>query len=220
LQHGYGSSQRTSNEESAFKRGIIMTSSSFTPRAGDALIIVDVQHDFLPGGALAVGSGDAVIEPLNRYAAAFHRRALPVFATRDWHPPDHSSFLAQGGPWPPHCIAGTEGAQFAIALTLPEGAEIVSKGNYQRTNGYSAFDDTNLSQRLREQGCTRVFVGGLATDYCVRATAIDALREGFEVVVLQDAVRAVEKHPGDEARALGDIVSLGGKLATFTEVAA
>lgn len=192
---------------------------SLSLRAGDALIIVDVQRDFLAGGTLAVPRGDDVIEPLNRYAAEFARHRLPVFVTRDWHPADHGSFVANGGKWPPHCIAGTAGADFAGALRLPQGVQTVSKGTNPDVEGYSAFDDTNLANRLRLHGCGRLFIGGLATDYCVRATAIDALKLGFDVVVLQDAVRAINAQPGDEARALGDVIALGARLGSYHEVA-
>jgi nicotinamidase/pyrazinamidase len=189
------------------------------PHAGDALLIVDVQNDFLPGGALAVPRGNEVIEPLNRYIEAFVAAGLPVYATRDWHPAGHCSFKAFGGKWPPHCIAGTPGADFPDALKLPDTTQTVSKGAYYAHEGYSAFEDTNLANRLRMAGCRRVFVAGLATDYCVRATAMDARRLGFEVVILQDAVRAVDERPGDGARALGDLVSLGAALISFPELA-
>ena len=189
-----------------------------TLHRGDALLIVDVQNDFLPGGALPVAHGDEVIEPLNRYANEFARRYLPVYAARDWHPPDHRSFNTAGGPWPPHCIADTPGADFPAALTLPGKTNMVSKGSYRRSAGSSAFDDTNLCNRLRMNECRRLFIGGLATDDCVQVTASDALRLRFNVVILQDAVRAFDANPGDGARALGDLVSLGATLASYHEV--
>lgn len=188
-------------------------------QAGDALIIVDVQNDFLPGGSLPVPEADKVILPLNRYSREFAERGLPVYATRDWHPADHCSFLSQGGKWPPHCVADTWGAEFPQTLELPrETVETVSKGAYRDAEAYSAFEGTNFSNRLRMRGCRRLFIGGLALDYCVRATAIDALRLGFKVVLLQDAVRAIEARPGDGARATGDVLELGGALASFAEV--
>lgn len=186
--------------------------------SGDALIVVDVQKDFLPSGALAVLDGDAIIPALNRYAKRFEHNGLPVFATRDWHPPDHCSFRQRGGPWPPHCVAGSPGAELAPALTLPVGTEIISKATLSEVDAYSGFEGTGLAARLRERGCKRLFIGGLATDYCVRATALDALKEGFEVVVLEDAVRPVEVRRGDGARALADLVAQGAHLARLEEV--
>ena len=188
--------------------------------AGDALIIVDVQQDFLPGGALAVPGGDAVIPVLNRGAMTFDRYGLPVFATRDWHPSNHCSFSAQGGPWPPHCVAGTPGAEMPAMLALPESAQVISKATTPDKDAYSGFQDTDLALRLRERGCARVFIGGLATDYCVRATALDALRAGFQVVVLEDAIRAVELQPGDGARALADMTAQGARVTRLQELIA
>lgn len=189
-----------------------MSGQSLNPTTGDALLVVDVQNDFLPGGALPVPQGDAVIDPLNRYIAEFERRGLPILATRDWHPADHCSFAAHGGPWPPHCIAGTGGAGFAAGLRLPSSAQIVSKALGTDADAYSGFDGTDLATRLRALGVRRVFVGGLATDYCVRATVLDALAAGFEAVVLTDAVRAVEVQAGDGARALEEMAARGARL--------
>jgi nicotinamidase/pyrazinamidase len=172
---------------------------------GDALIIVDVQNDFLPGGALAVPQGAAIMAPLGLYAQRFDRHALPVFATRDWHPPDHCSFREQGGPWPPHCVAGTAGAELAATLETPRDATLVSKGTSPHADAYSGFEGTDLLQQLQELRVQRVFVGGLATDYCVKATTLDARAAGFEVFVLTDAIRAVDVHPGDGERALADM---------------
>jgi nicotinamidase/pyrazinamidase len=173
-----------------------------TPRSDDALMLVDIQNDFLPGGALAVPQGDRVIAPLNQYIGLFHDRGLPILATRDWHPEDHCSFQAQGGPWPPHCIAGTPGAEFPPDLELPEETVVISKATAPDLEAYSGFEGTDLARRLREAGVGRVFVGGLATDYCVQATVSDALQAGFDALVLTDAVRAVAVHPGDGQRAL------------------
>jgi nicotinamidase/pyrazinamidase len=176
---------------------------------GDALLLVDVQLDFLPGGALGVRHGDAVIAPLNAAIERFRAAGLPIYASRDWHPPDHCSFVAQGGPWPVHCVAESPGAAFAPALALPPDARIVSKATEVGRDAYSAFDGTDLAERLREDGVRRLFIGGLATDYCVRWTVQDALAYGYEVVVLRDAVRAVEVRPGDGARALRAIQRRG-----------
>ncbi|RMF84962.1 MAG: nicotinamidase [Nitrospirae bacterium] len=188
------------------------------PRAGDALLVVDVQNDFLPGGALAVAGGDAVVAPLNRAIDRFARAGLPVVASRDHHPPDHCSFRNQGGPWPPHCVAGTPGADFAPDLALPEGAVVVSKATRKEADAYSAFDGTGLAERLHELGVRRLFVGGLATDYCVKASALDALAAGFQVVLLTDAIRAVEAAPGDGAAAIEAMQAAGARLATTEEV--
>jgi len=197
-----------------------MNARSFKPGAGDALIIVDVQNDFLPGGALAVPGGDAVVPALNRYVEGFDHRGLPVFATRDWHPRAHCSFRERGGPWPPHCIAGTPGAEIAPGLNLPQGARLISKATRAEADAYSGFQGTDLASQLRQLHCTRVFIGGLATDYCVRASALDALAEGFEVVVLEDAVRAVDVHPGDGRRALEEMLSRGARTAGAAQVLA
>ncbi|MGM0412611.1 MAG: nicotinamidase [Pseudomonadota bacterium] len=185
--------------------------------AATALVLVDLQNDFLPGGALGVPGGDAVIPPLNRCAAAFAAAGRPVFATRDWHPPDHCSFREQGGPWPPHCVAGSEGAAFAPGLALPATAMVIGKGSRPEADAYSGFDGTDLARRLRDNGCDDLVVGGLATDYCVRATALDGLREGFEVTVLTDAVAAVDVQPGDGDRALAEMAEAGCTLTSSEE---
>lgn len=183
------------------------------PGREDALVIVDVQNDFLPGGALAISEGDAVIPPLNEAIRMCAAAGLPVFATRDWHPADHCSFVDRGGIWPPHCVAGTEGAAFAEALNLPASAAIISKAAGSDADVYSGFAGTDLAQRLSEEGVARVFVGGLATDYCVLNTVLDARKEGFGVIVLEDAVRAVEVESGDGARAIARMRNAGADFA-------
>lgn len=189
------------------------------PRHGDALIIVDVQNDFLPGGSLAVADGDAVIPVLNQYVAMFTNDRLPVVATRDWHTPDHCSFLAQGGIWPTHCVAGSSGAQFSQQLVLPDRAIIISKADRQDKDAYSGFEGTTLANALRELDVTRLFIGGLATDYCVLNTVLDAVTEGFEVLLLEDAIRAVNVNADDGKHAVQRMISAGalpvelGKLA-------
>jgi nicotinamidase/pyrazinamidase len=190
------------------------------PGPGDALVVADVQNDFLPGGALAVPAGDEVVPVLNRYLGEFERRGLPVFATRDWHPPGHCSFSEQGGPWPPHCIAGTRGAEFARELALPATARLVSKATRAEAEAYSAFEGTDLASQMQQLRCSRVFIGGLTTDYCVRATALDALALGLEVVVLEDAIRAVDVHPGDGQLALQELAMHGVRLARVEQVLA
>jgi len=182
---------------------------SEAPGPGDALLIVDVQNDFLPGGSLAVPEGDRVVPVLNRYIRDFTAAGLPVYATRDWHPEGHCSFAAQGGPWPPHCRAGTRGAAFAPGLKLPEGAVVISKADTVEKDAYSGFQGTDLAERLQAAGVRRLFVGGLATDYCVLNTVRDALAAGFGVVLLEDAIRAVDVKPGDGARAEAEMVRAG-----------
>jgi nicotinamidase/pyrazinamidase len=177
--------------------------------AGDALVVVDVQNDFLPGGSLAVPQGDEVVPVLTRYADAFHARGLPTFATRDWHPPQHCSFKEQGGPWPPHCVAGSQGAQFPPSLSLPPSTAIVPKGTTPEKDAYSGFQGTDLDARLRAAGARRLFIGGLATDYCVRATVKDALELGYAVFLLVDAIRAVNVRPDDGRRAEEEMSRLG-----------
>ncbi len=184
----------------------------------DALLIVDVQNDFLPGGNLAVPAGDAVIPVLNRAITLFGWHALPVYATRDWHPADHCSFAAQGGPWPPHCVAGTPGAAFASSLALPPTAHIVSKATTAEKDAYSGFAGTDLAEQLRAQHVTRLFIGGLATDYCVLNTVRDALAQGFRVVLLLDAIRAVEVKPGDGQAAIDEMVARGAEPVLFSAI--
>jgi nicotinamidase/pyrazinamidase len=179
------------------------------PQPGDALIIVDVQNDFLPGGSLAVPDGDAIIPVLNRYIRLFTERDLPVFATRDWHPSNHRSFKAQGGIWPPHCLAGTQGAAFASELQLPADVHIISKADNPEQDAYSAFQGTDLSKKLRKLKVRRLWIGGLATDYCVLNTVLDARRQGFEVFVLEDVIRAVNVRPDDGAKAIQKMRGLG-----------
>jgi nicotinamidase/pyrazinamidase len=181
------------------------------PTTGDALILVDVQNDFLPGGALGVPHGDEVVPVLNRYVATFRNRALPVFATRDWHPPGHCSFKAQGGPWPPHCIANTHGAEFAPDLKLPPHATVISKATTPEKDAYSGFEGTDLNAKLKRAGAQRVFVGGLATDYCVLNTVRDAIKLGYDVYLLDDAIRAVNVAPDDGRKAEDEMRRLGAR---------
>ena len=188
--------------------------------AGDALLIVDVQRDFLHGGALPVPEGDAVIPVLNRCIKEFVFRGLPVFATRDWHPSNHCSFRNQGGAWPEHCVAGTPGAAIAESLKLPAAAEVISKATTPDKEDYSCFQGTDLLSRLRARGCGRVFVGGLATDYCVKCTVLDALSNDLSVIVLEDAIRAVDVQRGDGARALAEMIAHGAVVAKIENIVA
>ena len=181
-------------------------------RQGDALLIIDVQADFLPGGSLAVANGDAVVPPLNKWIARFAAAGRPIFATQDWHPADHCSFRDQGGSWPPHCVAGTSGAALADALALPADAVRVSKATQKDADAYSGFSGTQLDRHLRQAAIRRLFVGGLATDYCVRQSVLDALRLGYEVILLRDAVRAVDLRPGDGERAVAAMLDAGASV--------
>ncbi|WP_420615835.1 nicotinamidase [Candidatus Palauibacter sp.] len=180
-----------------------------SPGRGDALLVVDVQEDFLPGGALAVAEGDAAIPPLNEAIRAFSKAGLPIFVTRDWHPPDHCSFVQQGGLWPSHCVAGTRGAAFPRALRLPASPLMISKATDPAAEAYSAFAGTDLAELLSDRRVRRVFVGGLATDYCVLRTVLDARAVGLDAVVLDDAVRAVDVEPGDGERAIARMRAAG-----------
>jgi nicotinamidase/pyrazinamidase len=186
--------------------------------AGDALIVVDMQKDFLPDGALGVAEGDVIVPIVNACVLQFQARALPIFFSRDWHPADHCSFKAHGGPWPPHCVADTEGASFAAGLTIPWEASIVSKATTRERDAYSAFQDTDLVARLRSLGVNRVFVCGLATDYCVRATAEAALAAGFATHVLTDAVRAVNLQTNDGDAALVALRERGATLESSNQL--
>jgi len=176
---------------------------------GDALLIVDLQNDFLPGGRLGVPDGDRVIDPINTLVDLFHARRLPVYASRDWHPEVHCSFAGQGGPWPPHCVAETEGALFSSALRLPQDAIVVSKAVSAEEDAYSAFNGTGLARAMLADGIGRLVVCGLATDYCVLNTVLDGVDAGFEVMIALEATRAVEVTPGDGDRAIARMLSRG-----------
>jgi len=182
-----------------------------------ALVVVDVQRDFCPGGALPVPDGDKVVPVINEYIKKFAAAGAPIIFTRDWHPPDHSSFKSQGGPWPPHCIQNTEGAKFHPSLTIPPGAEIISKAD-KRDEAYSFFQGTHLDEALHKRGIDTLFVGGLATDYCVKETILDGLKDSFEVYHLDDASRGVDVNPGDSDRALELMVARGCKRITIEQI--
>ncbi|WP_324780961.1 isochorismatase family protein [Thiobacillus sedimenti] len=189
------------------------------PQPCDVLLVTDIQNDFLAGGALAVKDGDAVVPVLNGYIDAFVTRGLPVYATRDWHPPGHCSFHAEGGPWPVHCVAGTPGAAFAATLALPPDTTVISKATSLTEEAYSSFQGTDLDSRLRAAGVKRILIGGLATDYCVLNTVRDARRLGYEVMLLADAIRAVEVEPGDGRRAEDEMARLGAQRITLDGLA-
>ena len=163
----------------------------------DALIIVDVQNDFCPGGALAVAHGDEIIPELNQWINVAQRAGAGVFATRDWHPPNHSSFRNQGGRWPPHCVQNTTGAVFHSNLELPKDIPVISKGVAIDSEGYSGFENTDLDRLLKDRGAKRLWIGGLALDYCVMHTAIDAVELGYEVYIIADASKPIGTSPGE-----------------------
>ena len=189
-------------------------------QAKKALIVVDVQNDFCLGGSLAVAHADEVVAPLNKLIRAFLDRGEPVFKTRDWHPTKTKHFAAYGGVWPIHCVQGTLGAEFHPDLNDNPRVTIVSKGIDERAEGYSGFDGTHLAQILREQDVEEVWVGGLATDYCVKHTVLDALREGFKVKALADAMRAVNVNHGDGAKAIDEMRDAGAEIVGDQEKAA
>ena len=185
----------------------------------NVLVVVDVQNDFCPGGALPVASGDKVVPVLNRYIEKFRAAKLPIFATRDWHPGKTSHFKTGGGVWPPHCVQGTRGADFHPDLTLPEDVVVVSKGMGYDEDSYSGFQGTDaggvkLADLLRQRGAKRLFIGGLATDYCVKHTVLDGLREGFQVVLLEEAISGVDLQPGDSERAIAEMIRAGAEKST------
>jgi nicotinamidase/pyrazinamidase len=194
----------------------------------DALLVVDFQNDFCPGGALAVPEGDRIAEPLDRLLDDFEL----VVATRDWHPPDHGSFAGVSvdpqrwrgtdppSIWPVHCVQGTPGAELHPALDRNKVDHVIDKGQDPWSQGYSGFQDTELAELLRSRGVERLYVGGLATDYCVKRSVLDALRLGFDVTVVEDAIRGVDVNPGDSERAIGEMKAAGAEFARSEEIAA
>jgi len=186
-----------------------------------ALVVVDIQNDFCPGGALGVNEGDKVVPVMNQYIDLFSKERLPIFISRDWHPAETRHFKAFGGVWPPHCIRNSPGAAFHPGLRIPGQAIILSKGTDPGQDGYSVFDardanQTSFLELLKELGVTELYIGGLATDYCVKATSLDALKKGFRVNILTDAIRGVNED--DSKRAIEAIVTNHGRLRTFAEV--
>jgi nicotinamidase/pyrazinamidase len=182
-----------------------------------ALVIVDVQRDFCPGGSLPARDGDRILPAINRHIAGARDLRLPVYASRDWHPTVTRHFKAYGGEWPPHCVEGTEGAEFHPALALPPDAIVISKGDDPERPGYSAFDGRTPDGRpfltdLRERGIERLYIGGLTTEYCVKQTVLDARRAGLHVSVLLDAIAGINQHPGDADRSLIEMSGAGAQL--------
>jgi nicotinamidase/pyrazinamidase len=181
----------------------------------DALIIADVQNDFLPGGSLGISDGDQIIPVLNGYVQTFKAANTKIIASRDWHPRKHISFKEQGGQWLAHCVKKTKGAQFSKNLKLPSDIFVVSKATKVSKEAFSVFDDTNLENQLHDWGVTRVFIGGLATDYCVLNSVMDARKLGFDVIVLSDATRGINVTAGDVDRAFETIRKKGALQATL-----
>ncbi len=184
--------------------------------ARTAVLLVDAQNDFFPGGALPVPGGDAILPAVNALLELAGTRGWPVAASRDWHPEDHASFSTRGGPWPVHCVRGTAGAELHPGLALPPVFTMVHKATDRDRDAYSAFEGTGLAAALEERGIGRLLVGGLALDYCVRATCLDAREAGFEVALVLPATRAVEVHPGDGEAALEALRAAG--VAVLAEV--
>lgn len=182
----------------------------------DALIIVDVQRDFCPGGALPIPGGHQVVPVLNKYTTLFESAGAKIYATRDWHPPHHISFKSEGGNWPRHCLQKSEGAEFHPDLHLPQETEIISKATDPEEESYSGFHGTELHEMLIEKGVKRVFVGGLATDYCVKHTVLDALELGFETVLLVDAIRGVDHR--ESRKAVQEMVREGTQKAKLIDL--
>jgi nicotinamidase/pyrazinamidase len=197
--------------------GEICLKKDFSVGKTDALIIVDVQNDFCPGGALPVSEGDQVIPVLNDYIKIFKKANARIFATRDWHPPNHISFKAQGGPWPPHCVQNSEGTKFHPDLKLPSDTTVISKATDPLKEAYSGFDGPELANTLKTQGAARVFVGGLATDYCVKNTVLDARKMGFETVLLLDAIRGINAEPDDVTKAIDKMIESGAEQGTLAD---
>jgi len=182
------------------------------PKPHDALLVVDPQIDFFPGGALPVADGDAILPTVNLALRVFSEGGLPIFVTRDWHPADHCSFTAQGGPWPEHCVKGTAGAELHADLELPPIFSVVQKATTSDREAYSDFEGTGLDEVLRTQKIERVVVCGLALEYCVRAACIDAVNAGLDAVLLSDGTRAVEVQPGDGERTLEELRTAGVEI--------
>ncbi len=188
------------------------------PESCDALLVVDPQVDFFPGGALAVPDGDAILPTVNRALQIFAEAGLPVFVTRDWHPADHCSFATRGGPWPKHCVKGTAGAELHPALELPPIFCVVQKATTSEHEAYSDFEGTGLGEVLHRRGVNRVIVCGLALEYCVRAACLDAVQAGFEVVLLADGTRPVEVESGDGERTTEQLRAAGVELRSGAEI--
>lgn len=191
-------------------------------KKGKALLVVDVQNDFCPGGSLAVPKGDRVVSVLNQYIQAFVENDLMIFASRDWHPQETSHFKDFGGPWPAHCVQDTQGAAFHPCLELTEKTVVISKGMDPEGNSYSAFQGINaegtaFADLLKNSGVEEIFIGGLATDYCVKSSCLDALQQGFKVHLLMDAIQGVNINPDDSQKAIDEMIANGARKVTYEE---
>lgn len=186
----------------------------------DALLIADIQEDFLPGGALGIAGGDTVLPALRAYIERFQAHGLPVFLSRDWHPPNHCSFTPQNGPWPVHCVAGTPGSLPPPSFDAGASAVIIYKAIDRNQEAYSAFQDTPLRRHLQALGVRRLFIGGLATDYCVLHTVKDARTLGYSVCLLMDGIKAVNLRPDDGRHAEEDMLRLGAVPVRVEDLAA
>jgi nicotinamidase/pyrazinamidase len=195
-------------------RGQRGTQAHVGQEAKRALIVVDIQRDFCPGGALPVTDGDKIISAVNQLVRAFEKAGLPIFFTRDWHPRNHVSFRDNGGPWPPHCVQNTPGASFHPLLAIPADAEVIDKGILQAEDAYSGFQGTDLARKLHGLHVKQIYVAGLATDYCVKNTVLDGAAQGFETYVLTDSVRGVNLKRTDSATALRAMLSRGARRTT------
>lgn len=187
-----------------------------TPKT--ALILVDIQNDFCPEGALAVTDGDAVVAPANQLIDYFTKKQWPIILTRDWHPVDHISFKENGGIWPAHCVAETPGAAFHADLNIPKNAIYINKATETKTEAYSGFSGTELETILKKQGVSRLVIAGLATDYCVKQTVLDAKKLGIETIVVKEAIRAVNVKPEDGVTAIAEMEKAGAKMKTVAEI--
>jgi nicotinamidase/pyrazinamidase len=184
-------------------------------KPGDALVAVDVQNDFFSGGSLTVPNAEEILPVMNRYIEIFQSKGLSVYATRDWHPEGHCSFTALGGPWPVHCVAGSKGAQFHPNLHFPDSTVVISTATEPDKEAYSGFEGTDMNERLKAEGIRRLLIGGLATDYCVFNTVKDALKYGYEVFLLTDAIRAVNVSPEDGQNAIDEMTRMGAVPIVF-----
>ncbi|MBI3755715.1 MAG: bifunctional nicotinamidase/pyrazinamidase [Deltaproteobacteria bacterium] len=188
-----------------------------------ALVIVDVQNDFCPGGALPVPEGDKVVPLLNEYINKFQKADIIIYASRDWHPAQTKHFKTFGGVWPPHCVQGTKGAEFHSGLKLPEETIILSKGEDPNEDSYSGFqaktkENKSFADSLKENGIEHLYIGGLATDYCVLATVLDALKQGFKATILMDAIKGVDIRAGDSAEAVKKMEKEGADKITLKDL--
>jgi nicotinamidase/pyrazinamidase len=197
-------------------KGVKMARVKIIP--SDALVIVDMQNDFMPGGALPVPNSLTIIPKINKYIELFIKAGALIVATRDWHPPNHISFSTRGGPWPPHCVQGSRGAEFHPDLKLPSGTVIISKGYKEDQEAYSGFEGTELHQILISKNVKRVFICGVATDYCVKATALDALALGYTVFVLEDAIKGVDIPRGSVDIAINEMLNRGSIFITIDDI--